>query len=458
MNQQSGKHPRQVHPASSSDAWTTAAAIEAAVQPPEFQDLDFLVTEFGALADRGTLCTEAFRKAIEACSSAGGGRVVVPAGKYLTGPIHLKSHVHLHLQKGAHLLFSTDPDAYLPTVHTRWEGVELLNYSPLIYAFEQHTIAITGEGVLDGQASEKAWWPWRGEKKWGWQEGASNQNTSGSRNSLFEMGEKEVPVQERRFGAGCFLRPSFVQFYRCQRVLLKNFTLINAPMWAIHPVLCKQVMVHGITVESKGPNVDGCNPESCQDVLIENCRFDVSHDCIALKSGRNADGRRLKVPTARVLIRNCEFSGGHGALTLGSETSGGIQQVFMEHCTSTGQDLMRVFRIKTNANRGGLIEHIYLRKLTIEKASEHVVHINMLYEEHGENLPVIQYIDIQSMRVIYGGKRAIQLDGLEKSPLRHMFFSNIKIFHAVEPLQLKYVDDITFEQVSINGVTIDDLQ
>ena len=229
MNQPSGKHHPQVHLSSSANPWATAAAIEAAVQPPEFPDLDFLVTEFGALADSVTLCTEAFRKAIEACSSAGGGRVVVPAGKYLTGPIQLKSLVHLHLQKGAHLFFSTDPDAYLPTVHTRWEGVELFNYSPLIYAFEQHTIAITGEGVLDGQASEKAWWPWRGEKEWGWQEGAANQNASGSRSSLFEMGERGVPVQERKFGAGCFLRPSFVQFYRCQRVLFKDFTLINAP-------------------------------------------------------------------------------------------------------------------------------------------------------------------------------------------------------------------------------------
>ena len=267
------------------DPWDQLAELLEHISPPRFIQQNFNLLDFGALANGATLDTMAFRSAIEACSKAGGGRVVVPAGTYMTGAIHLKSNVDLHLQKGARILFSPDPDEYMPLVYTRWEGVELMNYSSFIYAFEQDNIAITGEGVLDGGASKSNWWRWRGDEQWGWQEGMPHQGCQGNRDTLFDMGERAVPVQERRFGKGYFLRPAFVQFYRCRNILMEGITLVNSPMWAINPVLCSNVTVQRVVVDSEGPSVDGCTPESCNYVLISECHFSVSHDCISLKSG-----------------------------------------------------------------------------------------------------------------------------------------------------------------------------
>ncbi|MDO8836197.1 MAG: glycosyl hydrolase family 28-related protein, partial [Vicinamibacterales bacterium] len=220
-------------PASSAAAWARCEAILARIAAPTFPARDFDITAYGAIGDGVALCTDAFRKAIEVCHDAGGGRVVVPAGRFLTGAIHLRSGVNLHVSDGATVAFSRDPRHYLPLVFTRWEGVELMNYSPLIYAFGQERIAVTGRGTLDGQADQTHWWPWKGLRD------PKAPDTQGpARARLFDMGERGVPVAERVFGDGAYLRPNFVQPYRCAHVLIEGVRIINSPMWEIHPVLC----------------------------------------------------------------------------------------------------------------------------------------------------------------------------------------------------------------------------
>ena len=260
---------------STAQGWDLAAEILARIRAPAFPDRDFPITDFGAVAGDRADCTAALRQAIAACHAAGGGRVRVPAGVWRTGAIQLLSRVNLHLDAGATLRFSTAPAAYLPVVFTRWEGVECMNYSALIYAFEQQDIAVTGAGVLDGGASEDNWWAWKQAPQ------------AAARARLQELGVRGAPVAERVFGEGSFLRPNFIQPYRCHNVLIEGVTILRSPMWELNPVLCTNVTVRGVRINSHGPNNDGCDPESCRDVLIEGCVFDTGDDCIAIKSGRN---------------------------------------------------------------------------------------------------------------------------------------------------------------------------
>src|SRR5690606_5679002 len=337
--------------------------------------------------------TEAIASAIQACAEAGGGRVVVPEGEFLTGPIHLESNVNLHIAAGATLRFSTNPYDYLPVVYTRWEGMELMNYSPFIYAFEKENIAVTGSGTLDGQSSNKHWWSWKGREEFGWEEGMPEQTPA--RDRLQVMVEDGTPVRERVFGASSYLRPNFIQPYRCRNVLVEGVRIVNSPMWEVHPVLCTNVTVRGLTVVSHGPNNDGCNPESCTDVLIENCHFDTGDDCIAIKSGRNADGRRIAVPTDGIIVRGCRMKDGHGGVVIGSELSGGVRNVFAEDCTMDSPNLDRALRIKTNSVRGGVVAHVYMRNVQIGEVAESVFRVNFLYEaaEAGSHTPILRTLE-----------------------------------------------------------------
>ncbi len=382
--------------------WQQADAIIASIAPTAFPTRDFLITSYGAKADNGFDNTSAIKAAITACNSAGGGRVVVPAGRFETGAVHLMSNVNLHLQQNAVLSFYTDASHYMPYVLTRWEGVELMGYSPLIYAFEQENIGITGQGILEGNGSNSQWWPWKGKWKhtpWQLDPTIDQANT---RTPLFEMAEAGAPVSERLFAEN-YLRPPFIQPYRCKRVLIENVTIRNSPFWLINPVLSEDVIVRGVNCVSHGPNSDGCNPESCNRVLIENCLFDTGDDCIALKSGRNNDGRRLATPVQNVVIQDCMMRAGHGGVVLGSEISGGARNIFARRCRMSSPDLDRGIRIKTNSVRGGLIENIYIRDIEIGEVTDAIV-INFFYEEGdaGQYLAAGERICIS---VIYGCKR-----------------------------------------------------
>jgi polygalacturonase len=368
--------------------WKEVPKILKRIVPPKFPARDFVVKDFGAVADGRTDCSEAIRRAIDACSKAGGGRVVIPAGEFLTGAVHLMSDVNLHLETNAVLKFSTDPKEYLPAVFTRFEGVELYNYSPLIYALGQKNIALTGEGTLDGQANASNWFAWK---------------RTPARARLFKMGEDNVPVQQRQFGAGDNLRPVFVEFNRCKNVLIEGVHIRRSPMWELHPLLCTNVTVRGVDISSHGVNNDGCDPESCRDVLIEKCLFDTGDDCIAIKSGRGADGRRVNVPVANLVIRDCTMRDGHAGVAIGSETSGNCSNIFVENCEMSSPDLVCALRLKSNAERGGVLRNIFMRNVNVGVVQDSVLQINFLYEEgaKGDFKPAARNVVMENITVAH---------------------------------------------------------
>ena len=427
--------------------WAEADAILARITPPVFPDRVFPVTKYGAIGDGVRDCTAAFRDAVAACVAAGGGQVLVPAGRYLSGAIHLRSRVNLHLADGATIAFSRNPDHYLPVVFTRWEGVELMNYSALVYAFGQRDIAVTGQGTLDGQASDEHWWPWKGSRTL-----PPEATQMAARARLIDMGARGVPVAERVFGAGSFLRPNFIQPYRCQNVLVEGVTIVNSPMWEIHPVLCSNVTVRNVTVNSHGPNNDGCDPESCRDVLVEGCTFDTGDDCIALKSGRNEDGRRLAAPIENVIVRGCTMRDGHGGVVIGSEVSGGARNIFAERCRMDSPNLDRALRIKTNSVRGGFVEHVYMRDCTVGQVAEAVVTINLFYEEGdtGKFPPPVREIDVRnvtSAKSQYG----LLLRGYTHTPIRDVRITDCAFENVEKGDVIEGVTGLTLKNVRVNG-------
>jgi polygalacturonase len=430
--------------AAADDPWARLPGILQRIRPPVFPDREFPITRFGAVADGRTDATAAFRSAIEACHRAGGGHVVVPPGVFPTGAIHLRTGVDLHVSEGATIRFSQDPAAYLPVVPTRWEGVELMGYSPLIYAYEQHDIAITGGGTLDGRADAEHWWPWKGNNH--------PQSQKPDRDSLLRQAEAGLPVAERVYGAGHYLRPQFVQPYRCTNVLIEGVTITNAPMWLIHPVLSRNVVVRNVTVVSSGPNNDGCDPESSTDVLIEDSRFDTGDDCIAIKSGRNADGRRLAAPSKRIVVRGCRMRAGHGGVTIGSEVSGSVRDVFVEKCVMSSPALERGIRLKTNAMRGGTVENVFVRDVEIGEVGS-AIDIDMLYEEgaSGPFTPVVRNVRIDRMSV--GKARyAFFIRGLAASPVRDVLVFD-SVFRGVrEGSRLEHVEELLLRNVALEPV------
>ena len=436
------------------DPWRRAAEILTRIRAPRFPARRFMLTDYGDADDRMALMTHAFSAAIQACHDAGGGRVVVPAGEWRTGPIHLKSNVNLHLERGATIAFSQNPRDYLPPVFTRWEGVECMNYSPFIYAFEQENIAITGSGVIDGRCDNDHWWSWKGRRGAGWTDGMPNQAAARAR--LFQMGDDNVPVEQRVFGEGSYLRPMFLQPYRCRNVLIEGVTLRGAPMWQVHPVLCQNVTVRGLTIEGGGgPNTDGCDPESCRDVLIEDCTFNTGDDCIAIKAGRNGDGRRVATPSENIIIRNCRMRDGHGALTVGSEISGGVRFVFGENCQMSSPHLDHAIRFKNNAMRGGVLEHFYFRNITVGQVAHAVITVDFNYEEgaRGGHTPVLR--DLLVERLVSGSSpHAIDAQGLPGAPVSNILIRDCAFSGVGGDNIVSNVENLRFENVRINGRSI----
>ena len=433
--------------------WDRVPSILARIRPPAIGRRAFPVTRYGAKADGVTDCTEAFRRAIGACASAGGGRVVVAGGTFLSGPIHLRSRVNLEVQEGATIRFSTDPKAYEQYVLTRFEGVELMGLSPLIYASNATDVAITGSGTLDGQSSQSVWWPWKGQTAHGWKRGTEHQGPARAR--LFEMAERNVPVASRRFGVESYLRPPFIQPYGCTNVLIEGVTIRNSPMWEINPVLCRNVIVRGVRIETHGPNNDGCDPESCRDVLIERCHFDTGDDCIAIKSGRNADGRRVNVPTENVVIRDCEMRDGHGGVTIGSEISGHVRHVYVERCRMDSPQLDRALRLKNNAMRGGTLEHIYMRDVEVGQLADAVLQVDFLYEEgrNGSFPPVVR--DVELLRVTsrksnYG----LYLRGYDRGTIADVRVIDCTFDGVTKPDVLEHVTGLVRRNVTVNGAKV----
>ncbi|HEU4959446.1 MAG TPA: glycoside hydrolase family 28 protein [Sphingomonas sp.] len=439
--------------------WADAAAVVAGIRQPRFPDRDIRVTDHGAKGDGRTLASGAFARAIAACVAAGGGRVVVPPGRYLTGPIRLRSNVNLHLAEGATLLFSTDP-AHYPLVHTRWEGMELLNFSPLVYAYRERNVAITGKGTLDGQADGRHWWPWKG--KWrgtvdnGWRAGAPNQLPA--RQRLLDMVARGAPLAERRFGAGAYLRPPLIQPYGCDTVLIEGVRLRRAPFWQVHPVLCRNVTVRGLDILGHGPNNDGCDPESCDGVLIERNVFDTGDDCIAIKSGRNNDGRRFAAPSRNIVIRDCRMKQGHAGVAIGSEISGGVNRVFAERCRMDSPDLHFALRFKNNAMRGGDLERLYFRDITVGEVAEAAIFCDFHYEEgaNGPYTPILRDVMVERMHVARA-LRVLDAEGLPNAPIERLTIRDSRFDTVARPSVVRNVEGLVLDDVVVGGRRIEAL-
>lgn len=445
--------PRDNLTMSEDTAWSHARRISSRVEPPEFPDREFDITDYGGVGDDQTDCTEAFKRAITACNEAGGGRVVVPEGTYRTGAIHLEEDVNLHVTTDATIAFSRDPADYLPVVYTRWEGTELYNYSPFIYAFERTNIAITGSGTLDGRANDDNWWPWSGSGNYGWKPGTPDQDDD--QDDLEQMAADGVPVEDRVFGEGHYLRPNFVQPYRCENVLIEDVTVKGSPMWMLHPVLCENVTVQNVTLDSHGINNDGCNPESCTNVVIRGCEFDVGDDCIAIKSGREADGRRVDVPSRNIVIEECTLTNLYGAITIGSEMSGGVRNVFVRECSGGSSDLYFGLYIKTNACRGGFAEDIFLKDLSISNLNKEVVSCDFHRGEGdtGSYTPRVRNVELRNVTVD-DTRGLFFVRGFDRAPIRDFRVVDCA-FENVDQLAKIENADITFSGTEVNGIRCD---
>lgn len=424
--------------------WAQVKNILTEIKLPEFPAKDISIVNYGAKGDGITDCTEAFKKAIGACNKAGGGRVVVPEGVFLTGAIYLKSNVNLYISDKATIKFSTDPNKYLPVVFTRFEGVECYNYSSLIYAYGEENIAITGKGTLDGQADSTNWWSWLRLK-------VPKDKIENEKN-LNKMGEDGVPVSQRILGENHYKRPNFIQLIKCKRILIDGITLLRSPMWEIHPVLSESITVQNIKISSHGPNNDGCDPECCKNVLIKNCVFDTGDDCIAIKSGRNNDGRRVNVPSENIVIQGCSMVDGHGGVVIGSEISGSVRNVFAEDCVMDSPNLDRALRIKTNSVRGGIIENVYFRNIRIGQVKEAVILVSFQYQEGdiGKFTPIVRNIyvsGVTSEKSDYG----LFLDAYERSPVTNVVIENCNFNGVKKDNLLNFTKELTFNKFYING-------
>ncbi|MBA4319421.1 MAG: polygalacturonase [Flavobacterium sp.] len=337
-----------------------------AIKIPDFSNCKKLsIIDFGAIKGNKVKTSKAINKAIEKANKMGGGIVVIPQGEWLTAKIHFKSNVNLHLDKGAILLFSEDPKDYLPAVRSTWEGYECMNYSPLIYAHQCKNIAITGEGEL--KAKMDVWKTWFKRPK-GHME---------SLKRLYYLASYNKPMEERQMvNDSANFRPQFIQFNRCENILMDGVSITNSPFWTIHPFLSKNIVLRNLKVYAHGHNNDGVDPEMSQNMLIENCVFDQGDDAIAIKSGSNQDAWRFNTPSKNIVMRNCTVKNGHQLVAIGSELSGGVENVFIDKCTVVdGAKLSHLLFIKTNERRGGYVKNIYMSNIVAGKIDQGILGI-----------------------------------------------------------------------------------
>jgi polygalacturonase len=405
-------------------------------ETPTFPHRDFNLHDHGGVADGKTLNTRAFAAAIAACAQAGGGRVIVPAGRWLTGAIHLRSNVNLHLQAGSTVLFSTNPADYLPAVWVRWAGLECMNYSPLIYARDCENIAVTGRGTLDGQGAR--WWYW-----------SRRQNETAQR--LYHMSIAEVPVERRMFAKPeDSLRPQFIQPINCKHVLLEGVTIVSGPFWTVQFVYCDQVIARNLTIRTSGSNNDGINADSCRNVLIEGCDLSTGDDGICLKSGLNEEGRRIGRPTENVIIRHCVTRAGHGGFVIGSEMSGGIRNVLVYDCDFLGT--ASGVRLKSARGRGGVVENIWCRDIRMHNIAGEAIVLTTSYKAwFGSDqgvAPTFRNITFENIKVNVA-VTGIAIDGLPEQAIENLTFRDLDLV-ARRGLRCTDARGLTLDRVFLN--------
>jgi polygalacturonase len=411
------------------------------------------VRAYGAVADGKTKCTAAIRTAIAAASAAGGGTVFFGAGQYLTGPIHLASNITLLVDAGAVLRFSAEFDDYLPMVRSRWEGTEVTNFSPLIYADHAENVAIQGRGVLDGQG--EAWWKFfralrDARKKTGaWKTDSKWQHEFTRLNPL--SNPAELPDDPDTLKSG-FLRPPFIQLLDCKNVSIADVTIRNSPFWTVNPVGCDGVTVRGVTIENpdNAPNTDGIDPESCRNVHISDCHISVGDDCITIKSGRDRQGRRIGRPAENHTITNCTMLRGHGGVVIGSEMSGGVRDIAVSSCVFDGTD--RGVRIKSTRGRGGTVENVQVSNIVVRRIRDEAIVLTLAYtdappEPASERTPHFRNIHISGISGDAG--QAGLVLGLPEAPIENVSFSDIDLV-AQRGFAIKDARDVTLRGVRVD--------
>jgi polygalacturonase len=415
--------------------WPEANAIVARIKPPVFPDRRCPVKDHGARGDGHTDDTEAFRAAIAACAAAGGGHVVVGPGTYLTGAIELLDDIDLHLED-ATLAFSGDESRF-PMVLTRFEGIELMNHSPLVRAYRRKNVAVTGRGTLDGSAT--ASW---------------NRDSRGGRGILHDWGERGTPVAERILPAGEHLRSTTLEPYDCQNVLIQGITVKDSRFWQIHPTLCRNVTIDGVTTRSLTSQTDACDPESSSDVLIQNCTFIAGDDTIAIKSGRDHDGRRLARPSENIVIRHSLLDTNWGMITLGSEESGGIRQVYVHDVQATGDRTKFVLYVKANTQRGGFVTDIHIDGITADRVQRSVAFITLFYSRAtGTFPPRFDQLTLSHIQVAHA-PRLLNLEGVPDDPIGAVHLSHSTFPSVTGPSQIQHAAPVTYDEVLVNGAPV----
>lgn len=420
---------------------TVFTAISALAQSGIYHN----VLHYGAKNDSSKLATESIRKAIETAAKGGGGTIYFPPGKYKTGPIHLKSNITILIDAGAELHFSDNFDDYLPMVSSRWEGTDVINFSPLFYAYQAENIAIRGRGIIDGHG--KKWWKYSE---------VTVKNSPGSKwQDEFHRLNKDIlrPDLPGWVERG-FLRPPFIQPMHCKNVLIEGITIRNSPFWTVNPEFCENVTVTGVTINNPpSPNTDGINPESCRYVHISNCHISVGDDCITIKSGKDRAGRKMNVPAENYTITNCTMLSGHGGVVIGSEMSGGVRKISISNCIFDGTD--RGIRIKTARGRGGIVEEIRVDNVIMKNIRDQAIVLDMQYaktkpEPVSERTPAFRNIHFSNITA--EAKQAGFLNGLEEMPIDNITFTDLNLTSETGFL-IRDARNIEFHNVTVNTKT-----
>ena len=400
---------------------------EAKLQPAAYYD----IRDYGAIAGGKTKNTEAIRNAIAAAAKAGGGTVLISKGIYLTGPIHLESNITLLIDAGATLKFSADFDDYLPMIPSRWEGTEVITFSPLIYGEKVENVAIQGRGIIDGQG--EPWWKFHRALREQREKTGSWKKDSKWRQEFMRVNRNlELPDDPERINSA-FLRPPMFQLRYSKNISIRDVTFKNSPFWTLNPVYCENLTVSGVTIENpdSAPNTDGIDPESCKNVHISDSHISVGDDCITIKSGRDAEARRMNQPSENYTITNCTMLRGHGGVVIGSEMSGSVRNIAISNCVFDGTD--RGIRIKSTRGRGGVVENVSVSNIVMRDIREEAITLNLFYsnvpaEPFSARTPVFRKIHIDS--IVGNAKVAATLLGLDESPLDDVSLTHVSLTAA----------------------------
>ncbi len=428
--------------------WDEADKIERGITGSKLPKMTFNALNHKIFSDGRTMNTDNINSLIDSISKKGGGQINFSEGVYLTGGIILKDNVGIHLQEGAVIKFSQDPIDYTPNVLGHWEGMEIYNFRAFIYSNSVKNISITGSGVLDGNAGWDNWWGWSRDNL---------HKMKKNRPRLMEYNRTGVSAEDRNFGLGYNLRPNFIQFYKSENITIKGVTLKNSPMWFIHTVLSNNIIIDDVKIYApyESPNTDAIDLESSKNILVKNCIIDVGDDCITMKSGRNQDGRRINTPTKNVIAKNNIIKNGRGGLTIGSEMSGGANNIFMKNCQINSKKLNRAFRIKGSEVRGGHVKDIFVKDVLIDTVGGGpVLNIDLHYtvrkaERDGNlYLPKVENVFIQDVECNYA-KQPLYLDGYSKSKIKNVRLKNITIKDVAISSHVKDVSNLFLEDFQV---------